>query len=176
MTLTTLCLWLPTLLAQDTGTLTPEKAKRIHGKTQYSPYANRAYPTRPLFGDTHLHTGMSLDAGVWGTSLMPVDAYRFARGEQVMSSTGQPVKLSRPLDFLVVTDHSDNMGWVTDLIGRQAGTAGRRVWQEVVRDDSAGRGNDAALEMIGLFSQGKFPKSQLYAPDTPGYRHAWYTP
>ena len=89
--LATLALFLPlsTRLAQDTGTLTPEKAQRIHGKKQYSPYANRKYPTRPLFGETHLHTGMSLDAGVWGTSLMPVDAYRFARGEQVTSSTGQ---------------------------------------------------------------------------------------
>ena len=112
---TVVCLPLAVLHAQDTGTLTPEKARRIHARKTYSPYANRKFPTRPLFGDTHLHTGMSLDAGVWGTSLMPVDAYRFARGEQVTSSTGQPVKLSRPLDFLVVSDHSDNMGWVTDL-------------------------------------------------------------
>ena len=78
--------------AQDVGTLTPEKAKRISDRKQYSPYANRRHPTRPLFGDTQLHTGKSLDAGVWGTSLMPRDAYRFARGEQVTSSTGQPVK------------------------------------------------------------------------------------
>ena len=41
----------------------------------------------------------------------PRDAYRFARGEQVMASSGQPAKLSRPLDFLVVADHSDNMGF-----------------------------------------------------------------
>lgn len=32
-----------------------------------------------------------------------------------MSSTGQPVKLSRPLDYLVVTDHSDLMGIATDI-------------------------------------------------------------
>jgi hypothetical protein len=169
-----LCLLpLPTLLAQDTGTLSPEKARRAYDKKLYSPYANRKFPTRPLFGDTHLHTGMSLDAGVWGTSLMPLDAYRFARGEQVTSSTGQPVKLSRPLDFLVVTDHSDNMGWVTDLIGGKpellADEYGRK-WYSMIQ---AGKGNEAALEMIGLFSQGKFPNSQLYAPGTPGYRHAW---
>lgn len=125
--LLTLCLPLPTLLAQDTGTLTPEKARRAYDKKQYSPYANRTFPTRPLFGDTHLHTGMSLDAGVWGTSLRPLDAYRFARGEQVTSSTGQPVKLSRPLDFLVVTDHSDNIRVLSDVLSaNRAGLLARR--------------------------------------------------
>ena len=52
------------------------------GTAPYSPYAERKYPTRPLFGDTHLHTGFSMDAGVWGATLTPRDAYRFARGEQ----------------------------------------------------------------------------------------------
>ncbi|NIV48917.1 MAG: DUF3604 domain-containing protein, partial [Gammaproteobacteria bacterium] len=60
---------------------------------------------------THLHTGMSMDAGAFGARLKPEDAYRFARGEELTSSTGQRVKLSRPLDFLVVADHSDNMGF-----------------------------------------------------------------
>ena len=162
-----------TVLAQDAGTLTDEKAKRAHAKKHYSPYANRAFPTRPLFGDTHLHTAKSLDAGVFGASLMPRDAYRFARGEQVTSSSGQPVKLSRPLDFLVVTDHSDNMGWVTDLkAGKPELLADKwgKKWYGMIQE---GQGNAAALEMIGLFSQGEFPKSQMYAPDTMGYRHAW---
>jgi len=161
------------LPAQDAGTLTPEKAKMVRGKRQYSPYVDRKFPTRPLFGETHLHTGMSMDAGVWGATLMPADAYRFARGEQVTSSTGLQVKLSRPLDFLVVTDHSDNMGWVTDLFAGKpellADDYGRK-WYGMIQE---GLGNEAALEMIGLFSQGKFPKAQLYAPGTPGYRHAW---
>ena len=167
------CIPLPKLWAQDAGSLTPEKAKRIHGKRQYSPYANRSYPTRPFFGDTHLHTGMSLDAGIWGTSLMPVDAYRFARGEQVTSSTGQPVKLSRPLDFLVVCDHSDNMGWITDLkAGKPELLADEwgKKWYRMIQE---GKGNEAALEIIGFGAQGTFPASQLYSPDTPGYRHAW---
>jgi hypothetical protein len=48
-----------------------------------------------------------------GATLTPEDAVRFARGEQVISNTGQPVKLSRPLDWLAVTDHSDGMGVIT---------------------------------------------------------------
>ena len=52
-----------------------------------------------------------MDAGAFGARLLPDDAHRFARGEELTSSTGLKVKLSRPLDFLVVADHSDNMGF-----------------------------------------------------------------
>ena len=68
----------------------------------YSPYAGRNFPTQVYWGDTHLHTGMSMDAGAFGARLTPDDAYRFAIGEELTSSTGLQVKLSRPLDFLVV--------------------------------------------------------------------------
>ena len=83
--------------------------------TSYSPYAGRNFPTFPLWGDTHLHTGNSFDAGSFGNRLTPEDAYRFARGDEVISSTGIPVKLSRPLDWVVVSDHSDNVGFFADL-------------------------------------------------------------
>jgi hypothetical protein len=96
-------------------------------KPAYSPYANRDFPTRPFFGDTHLHTSFSMDAGAFGARLSPRDAYRFARGEQVTASSGQPVKLSRPLDFLVVADHSDNMGFFPDLFAGKPDVPIRRV-------------------------------------------------
>ena len=83
---------------------------------EYSPYANPAYPTRVLWGDTHLHTTNSLDARIVGVTLDVEDAYRFARGEQVISTSGQPARLSRPLDFLVVSDHSDALGVVDQLL------------------------------------------------------------
>jgi hypothetical protein len=51
-----------------------------------------------------------------GTTLMPADAYRFTKGERVIASTGQPVRLNRPLDFLVVSDHSDNFGLASDMV------------------------------------------------------------
>ena len=74
-----------------------------------------AYPTRVLWGDTHLHTANSLDAAAFGDTLGPEEAYRFARGEEVVSSTGQPVKLSRPLDFLVIADHAEGLGSTEEL-------------------------------------------------------------
>jgi hypothetical protein len=164
--------------AENSAGLTPgevdkEKIDKALGKQPYSPYADRKFPSRPLFGDTHLHTGFSMDAGVWGCRLKPRDAYRFARGEQVMASSGQPVKLARPLDFLVVADHSDNMGFATDLLaGKPALLADPkgREWHDLVL---AGQGGKAALDMISLFSNGKFPKALLYAPGTRPYRDAW---
>src|SRR4030095_14590423 len=97
--------------ATDVGTLDKESAAQAFPpKPPYSPYAGRNFPTRPLFGDTHLHTSISVDAGAFGCRLRPKDADRLARGEEITSSSGQQVKLSRPLDFLVVADHSDLMG------------------------------------------------------------------
>ncbi len=76
----------------------------------YSPYADKAYPDHVLFGDTHVHTTLSPDAGLLGTTLSVDDAYRFARGETVVSNTGQRVQLIRPLDFLVIADHAEYVG------------------------------------------------------------------
>jgi hypothetical protein len=155
------------------GDASKEVLDRVSQKAPYSPYADRNFPRRPLFGDTHLHTSFSMYAGVFGARLGPRDAYRFARGEQVTTSTGQPARLARPLDFLVVTDHSDNMGYFPDLVAGEpellAHPYGRK-WYDMVK---AGKGNEAALEMIGMFSQGNWPKDQFYAPGSRPYADAW---
>jgi len=150
---------------------TPDE--KVFPKAPYSPYAGRNYPTRPYFGDTHLHTGFSMDAGAFGARLSPRDAYRFARGEEVTASTAQPVKLSRPLDFLVVADHSDNMGFFPDLFTGKpevlADPTGRK-WYDLIQ---SGKGQQAAMEIIVAFSQGTFPKNLMYLPGTRAYRGAW---
>ena len=69
----------------------------------------------------HTHTSYSMDAGAFGARLGPKDAYRFAKGEEVIASSGQRAKLSRPLDFMVVADHSDGMGFFPQLIGGDPG-------------------------------------------------------
>ena len=80
------------------------------GEPIYSPFVGRAYADQVFFGDTHFHTNLSFDAGLVGTTLGVDEGYRFARGEKVISNTGQPVQLIRPLDFLVITDHAELMG------------------------------------------------------------------
>ncbi|MFT5396632.1 MAG: hypothetical protein ACI85N_001836 [Gammaproteobacteria bacterium] len=86
-------------------------------KKEYSPYVNRDYPQNVYWGDSHVHTSYSWDAGLVGNTLGPDKAYRFAKGERVISSHNIPAKLVRPLDWLVVADHAESMG-VSVLIER----------------------------------------------------------
>src|SRR5712675_1169525 len=121
----------------DIGTLDKETAAKVFpSKPPYAPYAGRNFPTRPFFGDTHTHTSFSMDAGAFGCRLGPKEAYRFAKGEEVTASSGQQAKLSRPLDFLMVTDHSDGFGFFPKLIGGDpkmlAYPQGRR-WYDMIQ-------------------------------------------
>jgi len=77
---------------------------------EYSPYLNRGYAQKVFWGDTHVHTSYSTDAGMLGNRLGPDEAYEFARGEEVTSSIGVRARLQRPLDFLVIADHAENLG------------------------------------------------------------------
>ena len=147
-------------------------ADAYKGKS-YSPYAGRGFPSRPLWGDTHLHTAASMDAGAFGNRLDLRAAYRFARGEEVVSSTGTPVKLSRPLDWLVVADHSDNMGFFPDLLAGKPHLLSDPTGKDWYQRIQAGEGVGVALEIISKFSQGKFPESLLYTPDSAPYKSVW---
>ena len=104
----------------------------------YSPYAGRSFPERLLWGDTHLHTNMSPDAGSSGNrEIDPASAFRFARGETVTAHNGMALRLSRPLDFLVVADHGEYLGLLPDLRAGEPGLrqsdTGRR-WMAVVQE------------------------------------------
>ena len=80
------------------------------GQRHYSPFVDQSFPNRVFWGDTHLHTSYSTDAGMIGNVLGPDEAFRFARGEKVRASLGEYAQLVRPLDFLVVADHAENLG------------------------------------------------------------------
>ena len=158
-------------IAQDSSGVSADVLK---GRP-YSPYADRNFPSEVYFGDTHVHTAISADAGGGGTRLLPRDAYRFARGEQVTSNTGQPVKLSRPLDFYMITDHSDGMGLIQDLF---AGTPAILADPQGKKfHDAFNKGGqdaaNAAYELTALFSQGGVPDAMNYQPGNPAYKRVW---
>lgn len=139
-----------TEVGTDIGTLYRDEVAPLYKPPGYSPYAGRNYPTRVLWGDTHLHTASSFDAAAFGNTLGPEAAYRFARGEEVVSSSGQPARLSRPLDFLVIADHAEGLGGMLELkkgnpLMMTDATA--RRWHEMV---TAGRQTalDATIEII----------------------------
>jgi len=140
-------------------TLDPEEAAEHFISRGYSPYADRGFPTRPLWGDTHLHTANSPDAFAFGNRLTPEDAYRFALGHSVTSTTGQRVQLSRPLDYLVVADHGVAMGVVMELYKGNPNLLKDdqlRRWHQMM-NSSPEEGVKAAGEMISAGSQGKLP-------------------
>ena len=146
---------------------------KVYPGATYSPYAGRGFATDVYWGDTHLHTDMSMDAGAFGNRLDLDDAYRFARGEEINSTSAGPVRLSRPLDFLVVADHSDNMGFFPDLLGGAPHILSNETGKDWYNRIQAGEGVGVALELIGLFSQGQFDPGLIYTPDSAPYKDAW---
>jgi hypothetical protein len=166
-----------TAVAQDAGTATKQSLSDAYTGKAYSPYAGRNFPERPLWGDSHLHTSLSMDAGLFGNRLPPTEAYRFARGEEVVSSSGQPLRLSRPLDWLVVADHSDGMGFVGDLA---SGKPELLAFEQSARwikgmQEGGEAGVAAALDLITTFSNDKMDPEMfaLYMPGSKGYKNLW---
>ena len=139
-------------------------------KPNYSPYAGRNYPTRVLWGDTHLHTMVSVDAGTL-CRLGQEDAYRFARGEEVTSTHGLRVRLSRPLDFLVIADHAEMYGLMPQLLSGDpevlATEAGKRWFTELSSGD-VDRAYATAMEIVTALSGDEPPIKSEKA-----LRNAW---
>ena len=156
--------------------VTPSPEKIYPGKT-YSPYAQRSFPSHVWWGDSHLHTGNSLDAGLFGNTVGLDDAYRLARGGEIKASTGLPIKLSRPLDWLIITDHTDLMGIAAD-IQKGAPTVMAdpkgKEWAEAFQKGGREAG-EAAFDLITNFAQGTLPKALLeaYSPGSEVFNGVW---
>ena len=123
-------------------------------KPQFSPYAGRNYPTRVLWGDTHLHTAISVDAGTM-YRVGQEDAYRFARGEEITTTHGLRAKLSRPLDFLVIADHAEMYGLMPQLLGGDPellATESGKKWHTEFTSGDNDRMFATAMEIVGSLS------------------------
>jgi len=118
-------------------------AKSQDKAPDYSPYVDRHHPDRVYWGDTHLHTSYSTDAGMFGNTLGPDAAYRFAKGEEVLSAAGLRARLIQPLDFLVVADHAENLG-LAAMIEESNPELLKNEWGRRVHDMvKAGKGREA---------------------------------
>jgi len=149
--------------AQDVPLTETDRKRAEQKKPDYSPYPDQHFPARVFWGDTHHHTRLSFDDGLGGTKLGPEEAYRFARGEEVMSSTGQRSKLSKPLDFLVVSDHAEYLG-LADLLNNAdpellSTEVGKR-WYDSIQKGGA-EGLKVAYEVFGSISK----RQELYKSD-----------
>ncbi|MDB0047382.1 DUF3604 domain-containing protein, partial [Porticoccaceae bacterium] len=89
--------------------------------------------------------------------LTPADAYRFARGEKITANNGMQARLQRPLDFLVVADHAENMGVVAALdtadISLLKTQEGRQLYDrfQSARQQS---GDPSHFPWLNLFTEG----------------------
>ena len=144
--------------AQD-AVPTQDDIARAHGTTEFSPYAGRSYPTQVLWGEAHTHTAVSVDAGTMCT-VGQEDAYRFARGEEVTSTGGLRAKLSRPLDWLAITDHAEMYGLMPQLLAGDPGilaTEEGNRWYNELKSGDPERLFATAMEIV----------ASLQKPDPP---------
>lgn len=114
-----------------------------------------------------------MDAGAFGCRLGPREAYRFAKGQEVTASSGQRVRLARPLDFMVITDHSDGFGFFPMLMSGDPAVLGDpqgRRWYEMIQ---SGQGPAAAVDIITSFGKGVISKAILPVPGTTVFQGAW---
>jgi hypothetical protein len=123
-------------------------------KPHFSPYAGRNYPTRVLWGDTHLHTAVSVDAGTMNR-VGQEDAFRFARGEEIATTYGLRAKLSRPLDFLVISDHAEMYGLMPQLLSGDPeilATEKGRKWYDALKSGDQDTIFATAMEIVASLS------------------------
>jgi hypothetical protein len=159
----------PCAFAQD-ATPSEEHVTDAIGQSEFSPYVGHTFPSRVLWGDQHTHTAISVDAGTMNR-LGQEDAYRFARGEEVTTTTGVRAKLSRPLDWLVISDHAEMYGLMPQLLSGDpailATEEGRR-WFEMLQSGDREKVFDAAMEIVGSLQQPDPPFES-----TKAVRNAW---
>ncbi|MEY4055029.1 MAG: hypothetical protein RL519_364, partial [Pseudomonadota bacterium] len=125
------------------------------------------YPEKVLWGDTHVHTANSVDAFGFGVRLTPEDALRFARGEEVTSTTGVKAKLPRPLDFMVITDHAEGLGATKALYDapRMLITDPRmRRWYDMMHEGPEGS-QRAMAELLDARGRNDLPAAMLNQAD-----------
>ncbi len=132
-----------------------EDLEKALSEKQFSPYVGRSYPTRVLFGDQHLHTMVSVDAGTLNR-VGQETAYRFARGEEVTSTTGVRAKLSRPLDWLVISDHAEMYGLMPQLLSGDPAilaTETGKHWYEMLTSGDREKMMSTAWEIIAALNE-----------------------
>jgi hypothetical protein len=147
-----------TVVAQEYAS-DKEKVASTLVKAEYSPYAGRDFPTEVLWGDSHLHTAISVDAGTMCT-LGQEEAFRFARGEEVVTTHGLRAKLARPLDWIVVSDHAEMYGLMPQLLKGDPeilATEMGKKWYDMLKTGDKDTIFEAAMEIVVSLSKPEPP-------------------
>jgi hypothetical protein len=144
-----------TVTAAQAQDMLPQPGAVAAAKDHFSPYAGREFPTQVYWGDTHLHTEVSVDAGTMNT-VSQEDAYRFARGEEITTTHGLQARLSRPLDWLVISDHAEMYGLMPELkkgnpaiLGQEKG----KKWYDALTTGDPDLAFETAMEIVASLSK-----------------------
>ncbi len=142
----------PIARAQD---MRPQPGDVVAAEPAFSPYVGRQFPTEVYFGETHLHTAVSVDAGTMNT-VGQEDAFRFARGEEITTTHGLKAKLSRPLDFIVVSDHAEMYGLMPQLWNGDPAILGTEIgrrWYDQLNAGDPDLAFSTAMEIVASLSE-----------------------
>lgn len=118
---------------------------------------------RAYFGETHVHTGFSVDASISNVTLTPDDAYRYAKGEAIQHLDGSTIQSARPVDFMAVTDHAEYLGVIRLMKDREHPLSRLPLAKQMVSSDP-----DAVAQAfadIGLSMMNAEPIAALQQPD-----------
>jgi hypothetical protein len=152
------------LFSQEHASESDKRAVKAQ-TAEFSPYVNQHFPNRVYWGDTHLHTSNSADAGFLNDRVGPEEAFRLARGEVVTSTGGLRVRLQRPYDFLVVSDHAEYLGLTPGLRKSDpvllANETGRR-WHDLLKKDQESAFKAAMECVISINSRDEKMKNEAF--------------
>jgi hypothetical protein len=138
--------------------------------------------TNLYWGDTHVHTYLSADAYGLGTRITPDTAYRYARGEIITADNGTEVKIRKPLDFLMVADHAENLGVRAALAAGQEirlTEAGKRMKVALsknnlsIRDLVAAKTKEEQSRVLSMIGNAKGDWKSSLAEDEEFTRSVW---
>lgn len=140
-------------------------SREVIDGSNYSPY-NQKIPQQVFWGDTHLHSSLSVDANSAGNEkLPPAEAYRFAMGEQVTANNGQQVRLNRPLDFLVISDHAEYLGLLPKIRtgdpSLQNSEGGRKILSQLKQGQKQAIRVMVDLGLAFIESDNRYPTNDL---------------
>ncbi|MGI9283883.1 MAG: DUF3604 domain-containing protein [Pseudomonadales bacterium] len=116
-----------------------------------------------LFGELHIHTGWSFDAFIFKVRTEPDDAYRFAKGDPVKHPLGKTYRLTRPLDFMAVTDHAEYMGALPNMADPSHPYSKLPIAERVLAEDF--KVATTAFKEIGESLRLGIPKPELMDAD-----------
>lgn len=164
------------VLAVSGALVAPLGLAQAESQKLFSPYAEQSHATQVYWGDAHVHSSLSTQAALLGNRLGPEAVLQFARGDKLMSSSGVAAQRARPLDWVALSDSSDNYGLLQLLYSNnsdfsRAGAINAQLAREL---QQGGTSEKAALQNLSdKLQTGTLEASLQLLPSSTAYKRVW---